>query len=187
MRHYLLVNTNGEVIGPATHPGGFSGDLALSDPGCAHPLVANHYKSAQKAPGFDRFVMYECSCPDSDLDCQCVHARTSDTYADGHVLKPKPTLTVLIDDVPVAGQDPVPVSPGATVVLKLRSAAPDGHQITVRPCGLVSILLTETLLTFTDGETDGVTLTGPTHAMTGSVGGLSKYVPSFNVHLRASV
>ena len=185
MRHFFYVNSDGELVGPSTCHGGFSEDLDLTDPGCAHPLALGILKQAATLPSFDRFIEYVCGCPGTEAACACPFDRLIDSYADGMTLVTKPALQVSLDGVtyaPTAGK--AERTAGTPVPFKLVGDITDGHQVTVTPVGSASVLAEAVVLTFNGGETEGINLVTPATGMTGRVVGHSKYVRQFWAQLK---
>lgn len=187
MRHYFKVNSSGFVTGVATQDGGFSDDLDLADDLSQHPDVLAHRGFAQADDDFDGFLRWDCPCPPEEVTCPCPHKRFVDYYVENGALVEKVQLTVVVDGVeqPEAiNATPLDYPPGTPVELKLRANVPDGTIATITPRGRASIAKSTTEVTFTDGESEPLTLSAPAQGTTGFVTGTGKKVRQFSVALR---
>lgn len=189
MKHFFLVNHDGEIFGAARMDGGFPGEQDLSDPTNQHPVTIAHRKLAADDKQFSHYVGYECPCSPEVKTCSCISEQRNILYVnDGGHLVSKPALTVLVDGVaaPLAyPPDPITNTPMTQVKVRLVAPdIPDGHQVTAMGRGPASIIAKDTTLTFYGGQTPEITLITPAHGMLGWVFGKSKLVRPFRVQLK---
>lgn len=184
MRHYIRYSTTGELVGVDVRSFGWADGVDPNDPDTTDKVAKFLRSRRSETQSHVGWVAYECPCPRSRDACKCPHALIDDHHFNGHVLFPKPELTVLVNGLPA--EQTTNVVPGSDVAIKLLAATPEGHKVTVTPvAGYIGELINAPeILTFSGGESNTLTVVAPQQGITGSVTGRSNYVRRFNVALR---
>ena len=189
MKSYYAVKSSGEIIGVAETAGSFDEETDPTDELNMHH-IAKHARDTYTAnPEFDKFVIFECACPDSDVSCTCPTKNASKYYADNGTLVAKPLLSVIVDGESSSFYEAkaLPIidrAPGSKVSIALSSTIEDSHIVRLRSGGQVSIIQGDMDLVFASGATQEIKLTAPAQGTSGRVFGQSKYVLPFSITVR---
>lgn len=125
-----------------------------------------------KNPEIVGYLPYDCPCSSDQKVCEFGHY--NEYYVMNYVdvmsktIKPKPTATILIDDVSVIDKQLVSKQPSSQCSFKLISDdTPDGTIVSVDTRGQVDIIdgPDEFKLTFNNGETESKTFIVPAQGM----------------------
>lgn len=192
MRHLYRVNTDGELTGCLTCPGGFTDENDPSDENNSHPLAIANRNAAKdntrhETP-YGGLVRYECPCQPDTRTCQCPYTNLPNFYCVGTALVEKPTVTVVINGVETSGTfHSLDLPPGTKVTIAVKGDVPDGHMLRLRPVGQAAIAKSAMELVFTGGITQDAVLVAPAQGMKGYVVGQSKYARPLSIEIRGWV
>jgi len=156
------------------------------------PAVASLRKRrSANNPEVVGFIAYDCPCSSALKRCDENHCSSwlADNYVDvdTKTWAAKPAITVQIDGSDTPPDTVVSKTPITTVAFKVvGSGVPDGATVTVNTKGPVDITdgPDEFELTFTDGQTDTVSLIVPGHGIKGRIVLHGKYSRPTLVYLR---
>lgn len=186
MRHYIRYDSDGALIGCDTHSRGWPLGADPRDPDTTNgaALRVRGRRLLGKVP-YEGWAAYDCPCGRSVVSCQCAYRLLPDHYFNGTVLFPKPALTIEVDGAVIL-DGKLSAVPNSQVLVVLKAATPDGHEVVVSDfVGNLSPLLTEPLtMSFNGGVTESVGLTVPPQGISSSVRGISRYVRGFSLTLQ---
>jgi len=185
MIHYLWYNSFGQIGGSNIMEGGFPPEIDPRDPSTTDPTALWIRQEAQSYPDHQGWDQYDCPHASEVGTCLCPHLRYADSYVElpGVSLSSRDHTDFVLDgevvtlslgqDVPNIKQATVDKPASTTVPLKLKEKAPgsvpDGTVVEVNAITPALLYQSTFELTFTDGETNEVSLNVPA---LDSVGGI---------------
>lgn len=185
MLHFLHYNIDGNIIGTESCAGGYGPDCDPNDPSNESPHSAALRELRKDIKDGAGWVSYECECLTSF--CHCAAMRSMDSYVvDGDLArKAIPTLWISGSQLQLTTyKNPASRAPGSSLAVTIKADVPDGHQLELKNGKTVHILENDTTLTFTNGQSQPVTLVAPAQGMIGSIVGKSKLVKQFGLNIR---
>lgn len=189
MKHYLWYYADGTLGGEERFSGGFPDTCDPRDPNTTDGVALSLRAARIGSPNFGGWLEYACGCHTEAQTCPCPTTRVGDSFSVNGAIAGKIQMTMMLDGVPVTStsmSNPLNKTPGSSLSFYLSAAVPDGHQIVLgRSLPLmVSLIQSETTLTFNGGQTAPVQLIVPAQGFTAGIYGISKYIKPFYLHLR---
>lgn len=178
-RHWLWYKTDGTIAGAHSLWSSDGIDEDAIDPNdseTTNPYAVQMRDMHASDPDHSGWHEYDCVCVQADGLCGHGADRAKDSYIDTDTLTTKPAVDMVVDTAtePVnTDESAIDKTPAATVTFKLKEnvvdEVPDGTAVEVR-CRGVDLYSTKTFtLTFTDGETNEVSLVAPPKGLCGHV------------------
>lgn len=186
MLHFLHYNLDGNVIGTESCAGGYTTDCDPNDTNneSSHSVTLRDLrKDVEDGAGW---VGYDCECISSSF-CHCAAMRAMDSYVvDGNLTR-KAVPTLWVGGVQLhltTYKNPASKPSGSSFAVTIKADVPDGYQLELKNGKTVHILESDTTLTFTNGQSQPVTLVAPAQGMIGSIVGKSKLIKQFSLNIR---
>lgn len=184
-RSYISYDLDGRLASIVISDGPFpiDYDIELLDP--QNPLAkeARNFHT-EEIPTLAGFYAFDCACPYVQGQfCSCSSDAQKMKYYDNGALIDKPQTKIIVDGVSMPTGSTVNMPPGSWVNLKLESAVPDGHQITLHTRGAV-LAIDDLVFTFTNGSTNSMLLKAPSQGLVGTInGGMDRYITPISLSI----
>lgn len=192
MKHFFGATPDGRLYWTFVRTGGYDGtdvDLDADNPQSAHAqhLLSVYNKNQKTNETLDKIVVFECPCPPgSEEVCHCPSEKRLSAYCANGTLTDKPATQLYIDGVSVTNDTRLSRYPNSLFVIKLVAddpqSIPDGETAQVYSGAMLEDDVAT--MTFTNGETNTLTLRAPAQGITGSLAIIGRMVCKHNVHIK---